>query len=71
MPSLENALHKAEQRIRGTQYAFLQKSGVLLDYLLEGRFLAKHGNVILIGGTGTGKTHLAVVAWSFPSTDLP
>lgn len=28
--------------------------------LLEGRFLAEHGNVILIGGTGTGKTHLAV-----------
>ena len=28
--------------------------------LLEGRFLAEHGNVILVGGTGTGKTHLAV-----------
>lgn len=28
--------------------------------LLEGRFLAEHGNVILIGGTGSGKTHLAV-----------
>jgi DNA replication protein DnaC len=28
--------------------------------LADGRFLAEHGNVILIGGTGTGKTHLAV-----------
>lgn len=28
--------------------------------LLEGRFLADHGNVILVGGTGSGKTHLAV-----------
>jgi DNA replication protein DnaC len=28
--------------------------------LLEGRFLTDHGNVILVGGTGTGKTHLAV-----------
>lgn len=28
--------------------------------LLEGRFLAEHGNVILVGGTGSGKTHLAV-----------
>lgn len=27
---------------------------------LEGRFLAEHGNVILVGGTGTGKTHLSV-----------
>jgi DNA replication protein DnaC len=28
--------------------------------LYEGRFLASQSNVILIGGTGTGKTHLAV-----------
>lgn len=28
--------------------------------LLEGHFLSDHGNVILVGGTGTGKTHLAV-----------
>lgn len=28
--------------------------------LSEGRFLADHGNVILVGGTGSGKTHLAV-----------
>ncbi len=26
--------------------------------LAEGRFLAEHGNVILVGGTGTGKTIL-------------
>ena len=28
--------------------------------LYEGSFLAQHSNVILVGGTGTGKTHLAV-----------
>jgi DNA replication protein DnaC len=28
--------------------------------LYEGRFLSSQSNVILIGGTGTGKTHLAV-----------
>jgi DNA replication protein DnaC len=33
---------------------------VHINSLLEGRFLAEHGNVILVGGTGTGKTHLAV-----------
>jgi DNA replication protein DnaC len=33
---------------------------VHINTLLEGRFLVEHGNVILVGGTGTGKTHLAV-----------
>jgi DNA replication protein DnaC len=28
--------------------------------LYEGRFLSDQGNVILVGGTGTGKSHLAV-----------
>ena len=28
--------------------------------LSNGRFLAEQGNVILVGGTGTGKSHLAV-----------
>ena len=28
--------------------------------LMEGGFLAEHGNVILVAGTGSGKTHLAV-----------
>ena len=26
----------------------------------EGRFLSDHTNVIIVGGTGTGKTHLAI-----------
>jgi DNA replication protein DnaC len=33
---------------------------VQIHSLMEGRFLAEHGNIILVGGTGTGKTHLAV-----------
>ena len=28
--------------------------------LYEGRFLSDQGNVILVGGTGTGKSHLAI-----------
>jgi len=29
-------------------------------YLHEGGFVATHGNVLLVGGSGTGKTHLAL-----------
>src|SRR5271169_1812447 len=29
-------------------------------HLYDGNFLADHTNVIMIGGTGTGKTHLAI-----------
>lgn len=32
----------------------------LVKSLNEGDFLAEHRNVVLIGGTGTGKTHLAL-----------
>jgi DNA replication protein DnaC len=32
----------------------------LVRTLYEGRFLPDHKNVILVGGTGTGKTHLAI-----------
>ena len=31
-----------------------------LKSLAEGAFLAQHTNVIFVGGTGTGKTHLAI-----------
>ncbi len=31
-----------------------------LRSLCEGAFLAQHTNVIFVGGTGTGKTHLAI-----------
>ena len=31
-----------------------------LKSLCEGAFLAQHTNVIFVGGTGTGKTHLAI-----------
>jgi DNA replication protein DnaC len=31
-----------------------------LKSLYEGAFLAQHTNVIFVGGTGTGKTHLAI-----------
>ena len=32
----------------------------LIRTLHDGAFLANHRNVVLVGGTGTGKTHLAV-----------
>jgi DNA replication protein DnaC len=32
----------------------------LVRSLYEGRFLSDQGNVILVGGTGTGKSHLAI-----------
>lgn len=33
---------------------------ILVRSLYEGQFLANQSNVILVGGTGTGKTHLAI-----------
>lgn len=35
-------------------------NGTLVRTLYEGQFLATQSNVILVGGTGTGKTHLAI-----------
>ncbi|NTW99551.1 MAG: ATP-binding protein, partial [Geobacteraceae bacterium] len=31
-----------------------------LRTLHEGRFISDHSNVIMVGGTGSGKTHLAI-----------
>ena len=31
-----------------------------IRHLNEGAFVEKHGNVLLVGGSGTGKTHLAL-----------
>jgi DNA replication protein DnaC len=33
---------------------------VLVRHLHEGGFVSGHGNVLLVGGSGTGKTHLAL-----------
>ena len=32
----------------------------LVRHLHEGGFVPKHGNVLLVGGSGTGKTHLSI-----------
>ena len=32
----------------------------LVRSLYDGAFLANHRNIVLVGGTGTGKTHLAI-----------
>ena len=38
----------------------LNLSQVPVRHLHEGNFLADHTNVIMVGGTGSGKTHLAI-----------
>ncbi len=45
-----------------TEFAFADApvNHALVDELATGAFLAQQRNVVLIGGTGTGKTHLAI-----------
>ena len=45
-----------------TDFAFADTpvNQALVDELATGAFLAQQRNVVLIGGTGTGKTHLAI-----------
>jgi DNA replication protein DnaC len=42
------------------EFAASPVNEVQVRSLYEGRFLANKSNVILVGGTGTGKTHLAI-----------
>ena len=46
--------------IDGFQWSALPREETRLESLYEGAFLAQHTNVIFVGGTGTGKTHLAI-----------
>jgi DNA replication protein DnaC len=41
-------------------WSVLPEEETRLRTLCEGAFLAQHSNVIFVGGTGTGKTHLAI-----------
>ena len=44
----------------GFDWSALPREEPRIKSLGEGAFLAQHTNVILVGGTGTGKTHLAI-----------
>ena len=44
----------------GFDWSALPQQEPRLKSLCEGAFLAQHTNVIFVGGTGTGKTHLAI-----------
>ena len=41
-------------------FAATQVNDTLVRELASGHFLAHRRNVVLVGGTGTGKTHLAI-----------
>ena len=42
------------------EFSGLPVNEVLVRHLHDGDFVAEHGNVLLVGGSGTGKTHLAL-----------
>jgi DNA replication protein DnaC len=49
----------ADKRMRSIRYQ-LGVAKLLIDELASGGFLEQQRNVVLIGGTGTGKSHLAI-----------
>jgi DNA replication protein DnaC len=64
--SLRYRLHQAKFPVQKEleEYDFSFKAGqvneAMINQLCEGRFLESNANIIFVGGTGSGKTHLSI-----------
>jgi len=57
---LGQAKFPVSKDLDGFDWSALPREEPRIKSLCEGAFLAQHTNVIFVGGTGTGKTHLAI-----------
>ncbi len=57
---LGQARFPVSKDLDGFDWSALPREEPRIKSLCEGAFLSQHTNVIFVGGTGTGKTHLAI-----------